>query len=1028
MEALELAIVPASPCTIPAGTDDPVLDLANDGQSASCLDIELPGVEATICVQSNSAQLPGMKKKRGRKPAHEPVPLQDGISYVFAHSLVRPQCECNACGAACPSFFQLMEHYRKRHSVPKRSMRGSFLHMEALAEGRPKPCMTKEEACYVRAAPLSDSHFTCVVCNQVLHKSGAGEHFVQTHGKRKANVRQWLVVQDGLCVGREAANFARVRHSIADIQGAHMLPQATQHQPGCGSMLNNAMPMPEEAMGTGNDELACKTDLMLADIKSKIDKFMSNAPEIDFPHVWFSRECSMWSEDLRKGKNVFPAAFESDDYVSAEYEHYLLDTKEYSQSVVYERRKALGRLFGALRISACSHKHTIGDEQLVTLTAWGALPVLLGMQKSRVIPQMEKSNLFAAQRTWTNKMLVSLHCLIEFQMKQCRQAREMSNCEKVLQLLIDDMEHYHARSSSAKNTSNKKRQQYDATRLQRFPPDDIVKAAVKDCMLYLALLVRQWLHIARCDIPKHVLAFANTLVIGIVHLNGHAGRSKEWQIAQQDEVLDQLHKGHNYIVCKTHKTAYKYGDLAKWLAPGTIQALLEYCKLDPGHCAKLFKPLDEATAHVSISHYLKRFGAVFWPNAQHPTTNLLRKRLHTVLKCMAQTNQIMNLMERVDAHSAQVAQSVYCCTTPKQDAELVEAVFKHAHGEPVAWPSEHEQNAKASVLSKKLKMLLGRPDLSTAPENEPDVADSDDEEDGSEFKELAEKYKAWVAKKMACPALQDVGVHDQRALAGTQLDITPVAFATMPPVLDNDLPLPDAETCMLNGCKPMHKAHHGVRTRCTSKVRVPQKRKGVSAKTAKNRYRHLAKIAGGMSRKHGNGLPIKYNRSTSCRTQLTSAGLNAQPNTLCAPMAKDNPAKAKGNAPDPNKCLGSNTEHCRSALGGTEMSGAACTPQVGITTAAQLHDTTCALPSMPGTEPWANIAPYKTGRPRTRIILTGYQKAWAVNEVRKYVSATGIPPDKAWYNLVLWKSGVHNGVWDALANPEGIRTHCRKHV
>ena len=35
----------------------------------------------------------------------------------------------------------------------------------------------------------------------------------------------------------------------------------------------------------------------------------------------------------------------------------------------------------------------------------------------------------------------------------------------------------------------------------------------------------------------------------------------------------QVAKRVNFIVCSTHKTSHVYGDVSKWLAPGTIDAV-----------------------------------------------------------------------------------------------------------------------------------------------------------------------------------------------------------------------------------------------------------------------------------------------------------------------------------------------------------------------------------------------------------------------------------------------------------------------
>ena len=86
------------------------------------------------------------------------------------------------------------------------------------------------------------------------------------------------------------------------------------------------------------------------------------------------------------------------------------------------------------------------------------------------------------------------------------------------------------------------------------------------------------------------------------------------------------------------------------------------------------------------------------------------------------------------------------------------------------------------------------------------------------------------------------------------------------------------------------------------------------------------------------------------------------------------------------------------------------------------------LPVMPSGQPWAAITLYKSEKPRTRVVLSPDQKEWALAHVKLFLNVHGFPPDKKWYNLVLWRVGVSERVWDTMTNPEGLRSHCRKFI
>ena len=68
-------------------------------------------------------------------------------------------------------------------------------------------------------------------------------------------------------------------------------------------------------------------------------------------------------------------------------------------------------------------------------------------------------------------------------------------------------------------------------------PNDAQKAAVHRAMCDLELLRRQ--HAEGDCVPGAVRGAANTAIIGIIFINGFAGRSGEWQVmvpAQMDEM------------------------------------------------------------------------------------------------------------------------------------------------------------------------------------------------------------------------------------------------------------------------------------------------------------------------------------------------------------------------------------------------------------------------------------------------------------------------------------------------------------
>eukprot|EP00974_Lingulodinium_polyedra_P134243 11228343-Lingulodinium_polyedra.AAC.1 len=179
---------------------------------------------------------------------------------------------------------------------------------------------------------------------------------------------------------------------------------------------------------------------------------------------------------------------------------------------------------------------------------------------------------------------------------------------------------------------------------------------------------------------------ALTSIIGIIFLNGCAGRSCEWQHMTAAHVKSQFDDNKDYLTCTKYKTFNTYGELAKWVAPGTIAAIKVFMSL-PGKTSELLlDPPQKDAKLVSIAHYLRRFGARYLPKYQPPAVNLLRKMYHTKLYHSAQMGQCSALLSKVDAHSKEVAEKIYCTTTVEDDKKLGQILFEAVMDKPVAWP------------------------------------------------------------------------------------------------------------------------------------------------------------------------------------------------------------------------------------------------------------------------------------------------------------------------------------------------------
>ena len=168
-------------------------------------------------------------------------------------------------------------------------------------------------------------------------------------------------------------------------------------------------------------------------------------------------------------------------------------------------------------------------------------------------------------------------------------------------------------------------------RVLPYPSIEELKQGVRDAMSALIWLRREYSD--RAVLPRDIQGDANALVVGVIYCNGFGGRCREWSILTKEHFLNQMRRHRDFVVCSTHKTSLIYGDLAKWLAPGTIQAMLEYLKLPRRDDVETFlHPVATDTAFVDVHHALKVFAVKMMPAQRRClTANLLRRWYHTRL-------------------------------------------------------------------------------------------------------------------------------------------------------------------------------------------------------------------------------------------------------------------------------------------------------------------------------------------------------------------------------------------------------------
>ena len=114
-------------------------------------------------------------------------------------------------------------------------------------------------------------------------------------------------------------------------------------------------------------------------------------------------------------------------------------------------------------------------------------------------------------------------------------------------------------------------------------------------------------------------AQANNDITGTIFLNGFAGLCMEWALLALAHFQEQVDDGCDNIVCTTHKTSHLYGNLSKWMAPGTIESMKCYAALPrPSDVTSFFVPAtgsaEQGVGTFHIPPSLFRFGKKYLPD------------------------------------------------------------------------------------------------------------------------------------------------------------------------------------------------------------------------------------------------------------------------------------------------------------------------------------------------------------------------------------------------------------------------------
>ena len=608
---------------------------------------------------------------------------------------------------------KLEKHIIDNHDIKKKDIVGSYLHTKALAQRtNVQIVFTDLEQDFVAVVAGDNTQCECTHCNKQMHKRTAETHFTKTHGIAPDVVKQWLVVKDGHYIkNRQWFKCSRLEAAYDDLEpgGGDMDGDDVGEVQDGDEAAAEVPPIPDQQRV--DDHGLAAIAAQLTGIREQLAA--AKQVEIEIPTMALTSFVKKWShDDLRAGPagyNQCPMPENHDHDEDLAGLEMWLNEKNIIESTIHGILQSCRRFFALCRCEA---------------GAFSLPGVIIALYQQHMFPELFRNDVLDTRYSWTRKISEALTHLCNYCSLQLGVDRHWQAQNIVNQIATESLCGIKQKTSAQKKRSGRAKGRTDAAVLAEFASADQIKVAVKQAMVDL--------HNIKVNHPSEPLppaarSAANTAMVGIIYLNGFAGRSGEWQRMDKAHVQKQIHMGANHLVCSDHKTSEQYGDLAKGVSPGTFRAMQVYMSL-PGMASPLFlQPITSKAKHCSVHKCLPTFGHRYLHGSATPKCNIIRKLFHVKLDDMHRQGQHLDILSKVDAHSVKVIKDVYIVRTFEDDAKLGMLLYKQVMGDPVAWPADEEiaiDDDRWAIACKQAAEELDDDDAASDDENMCDITNA----------------------------------------------------------------------------------------------------------------------------------------------------------------------------------------------------------------------------------------------------------------------------------------------------------------
>ena len=351
--------------------------------------------------------------------------------------------------------------------------------------------------------------------------------------------------------------------------------------------------------------------------------------------------------------------------------------------------------------------------------------VLINSYRSGVFDELEDTELMAFERSWSRNIIYGLDHLANVQRVEVGKIRDQRTKDFLAQIQEEVFKPWEERccQHARMRTIHKKIEDNDV--IDQEAPKDIVKAAVKQCMIDVHTIVKHLLKLGYS--PMRAKQVLNRKVVGVLFYNQLGHRSQEWQELLEKDYLDSMQAHPSYIDMTKYKTSATYGVLGKRIFDGTRTMIEWYFQAPERKHIMFLEPSLDKTKKVSVHKALLSFHENELAEWSALTVNQLRKKVATEWDKTPE-GEVKAGKEDVTStlrHGKGCHKGNYIVSNPKKDAERGERVFRTLMGDPVEWPTPAE--LKEGARSRPYETLMSRRSLKGASSDCVADGDGDDE-------------------------------------------------------------------------------------------------------------------------------------------------------------------------------------------------------------------------------------------------------------------------------------------------------------